>query len=154
LLTHWNDKKCNKCKSVPKIPALCLFCGDLICLHSPCCTEVVDDFNSLSETVQVSKGKRLFFKSLKHMRKCSGQGVFFLFKECVVLLARKVDGAYVNGGFFNSVYLDKYGEEDVGFKRGKPLFLEPGRYEELRKMWLQHGLDDNVVKRGPKHYSL
>lgn len=51
------------------------------------------------------------------MRNCSGQGVFFLFKECGILLARKVDGSYVNGGFYNSVYLDRYGEEDIGKER-------------------------------------
>lgn len=53
LLTHWADKPCNKCKTVPKIPALCLFCGTLICLHSACCKEPIDDFTSISETVQV-----------------------------------------------------------------------------------------------------
>jgi hypothetical protein len=33
-----------------------------------------------------------------------------------------------------SVYVDQYGEEDVGLKRGRPLFLSRARVERLNQL--------------------
>ena len=88
------------------------------------------------------------------MKICTGRGLFFLFKECAVLLAKGMTNNYVNGCIYHSVYLDKYGEEDTGFRRGKPLFFEPGRYEQLRQLWLGANFDDTVLQRGNKFFLL
>lgn len=88
------------------------------------------------------------------MSQCSGKGVFFLFAECSVLLCRKPSGVYVQASFFPPMYLDKYGEEDIGFRRGKPLYLDEGRLEQLRQTWLNHKIDEEVVRQGSKSYEL
>ena len=44
-------------------------------------------------------------------------------------------------------YLDAHGETDLGLKRGKPLFLNKKRYDELRKLWLTHGIPSFVARK-------
>ena len=41
-------------------------------------------------------------------------------------------------------YLDIHGEADLGLRKGRPLFLHRQRYEELRKMWLSHGVPSYI----------
>jgi E3 ubiquitin-protein ligase UBR1 len=88
------------------------------------------------------------------MKNCSIKGVYLLIKECAVFLAKRLDGPYVNGTFWNAIFLDKYGEEDIGFKRGKPLFLDTASYNQLRQLWLDHSIDDAVHRKGARHYNL
>ncbi|RZF32781.1 hypothetical protein LSTR_LSTR017542 [Laodelphax striatellus] len=47
---------------------------------------------------------------------------------------------------WGSVYLDNYGEEDRELKRGKPLYLSPGRYQLLQQQWLAHRFDHTNKK--------
>lgn len=56
------------------------------------------------------------------------------------------------GGFFPSIYLDKYGDQDIGFSRGKPLFLSLERLEELRKYWLNQISTFDHQIQNPKGY--
>ncbi len=88
------------------------------------------------------------------MSACSGKGIFLLLKECTIFLTKKQDGPYIVGTFVGSIYLDKYGEEDIGFKRGKPLFLNQSLYEQLWQLWLTHSFDEETVKKGTRHYQL
>ena len=51
-------------------------------------------------------------------------------------------------GYFNpSPYLDAHGESDLGLKRGKPLFLNQSRYNELAKLWLNHQICTFVSRK-------
>ena len=63
-------------------------------------------------------------------------------KKCVVLLL------HAQKGFFhNSPYLDAHGESDLGLKRGKPLFLNDGRYNELVKLWINHQICSFIARK-------
>ena len=40
MLLRENEKReCGKCKKVPMSPAICLLCGEYLCLGTDCCTE-------------------------------------------------------------------------------------------------------------------
>jgi hypothetical protein len=51
LLTSFTDVECSKCHTKPKMPALCLICGTLICVNSKCCAEGPV---AIPESIQVS----------------------------------------------------------------------------------------------------
>ena len=70
-----------------------------------------------------------------------GLGIFFLVQRCVVLVVRDKHAA-----FLPSLYLDQYGEEDVGLRRGRPLFLSGERYAELQEMYRSHRLAGEVAR--------
>ena len=60
----------------------------------------------------------------------SGIGIFFLVQKCTVLLMHNNKSAYSA-----SLYVDEHGEEDPGLRRGRPLFLNQDRYDELDRLW-------------------
>ncbi|MFX4404650.1 hypothetical protein ABTA52_20040, partial [Acinetobacter baumannii] len=63
---------------------------------------------------------------LQHTRACSnGNGVFLLLSNSIVLL---LTGAN-RGCMWGSCYIDAHGEEDIGLRRGRPLFLDAARVE-------------------------
>ena len=41
----------------------------------------------------------------------------------------------------------QYGETDTGLKRGNPLRLCPEMMEKLRRMWLNHGVSDEIAHK-------
>jgi len=43
-------------------------------------------------------------------------------------------------------YLDEYGETDQGLRRGNPLTLSKEKYEVFRKIWLQHGIPEEIAR--------
>jgi len=69
-------------------------------------------------------------------------GIYFLVKKSRVLLAHDDKSAY-----FPSPYLDSHGEEDIGLRRGKPLFLNEMKYQELKKLYRNHKICREVSKR-------
>jgi hypothetical protein len=85
---------------------------------------------------------------------CSGRGIFFFIHACVVFLLRREENGFALGALFSSLYVDKYGEEDIGFLRGKPLFLDQQRLNSLKTIWLSHSFDQEVIKRDQKRYKL
>lgn len=137
ILSKFNTTACDVCQKIPKTPALCLLCGKFLCVGKCCSDKEGTDCE-------------------KHMKYCSEKGLFFLVKDCVVFIARRIEtSTAVSGYFAGSLYLDKYGEEDPGFQRGKPLFLDAARYEQLCQMFLSTAaLDAEVVKRGNKLYEI
>jgi E3 ubiquitin-protein ligase UBR3 len=44
---------------------------------------------------------------------------------------------------WSSIYVDERGEEDPNIRRGKPLFLDKNRYNELQKLWITGTFDYN-----------
>ncbi|KAF0448599.1 putative ubiquitin-protein ligase UBR2 [Gigaspora margarita] len=125
-------RTCKKCKSVPNDPALCLLCGTFVCSQSYCCSD---------ET----RGECYI-----HAKSCGGDiGIYLLVKKCVILLLH-----LENGCFQNAPYLDTHGEVDLGLKRGRPQFINQKRYDEIRKLWLTHGVPIHVARKIEQTFDL
>jgi len=112
-----------------RVPAMCLICGRVICSQSYCCQEVLD-----GEQVGAC---------VAHADRCgAGSGAFLRIRECkVVLLAGRRKGCFVS-----PPYLDRYGETDVGLRRGNPLTLSAEKLDWIRKLWLNHGVAEEIAR--------
>ncbi|KAL1925009.1 uncharacterized protein VTP21DRAFT_4663 [Calcarisporiella thermophila] len=123
---------CKNCNWRPPDPALCLFCGTFVCSQSFCCSNEREGECNI------------------HMKTCGGEvGLYFLVKKCALLLLH-----HHNGCFMNPPYLDLHGEVDLGLRRGRPQFLNLRRYDEVRKLWLQHGIPVQVARKIEQSYDL
>ncbi|XP_048585826.1 E3 ubiquitin-protein ligase UBR2 isoform X2 [Nematostella vectensis] len=112
-----------------RAPALCLICGEMLCSQSYCCQ------------TEVRGGK--VGACAAHAQKCgAGVGVFLRVRECQILLMAN----RTKGSFYPAPYLDTYGETDQGLRRGNPLYLCPDRYNKLQKLWLTHGIAEEVAR--------
>ncbi|KAK9472144.1 uncharacterized protein V1510DRAFT_366315 [Dipodascopsis tothii] len=118
--------KCKGCKAAPVEPAVCLFCGEIVCCQSSCCFR-----DNLGECN-------------RHIASCAGDvGIYLLIKKCTVLFLREQQGL-----FTPAPYLDIHGEVDQNLKRGRPLYLSQKRYDHLIKsVWLQHGIASQIARR-------
>uniref|UniRef100_A0A8D9AGS5 E3 ubiquitin-protein ligase n=1 Tax=Cacopsylla melanoneura TaxID=428564 RepID=A0A8D9AGS5_9HEMI len=111
-------------------PALCLICGDMLCSQSYCCQT------------------ELFFKMsvgacTYHSHFCgAGVGVFLRVRECEVLFLASPN----RGCFMSPPYLDDYGETDQGLRRGNPLRLCQDGYKKLQRLWLSHGIHEEISR--------
>lgn len=120
-----NKRSCKNCKTTPPDPALCLICGELLCMQAFCCSE-----DGLGECY-------------RHAQICGGDyGIFMRVKKCAVLFLHDS-----NGTFLPSPYLDLHGEVDINLRRGRPQYLHQKRYDDLRKTWLRHGVPSFVARR-------
>ncbi|KAF9432410.1 hypothetical protein BGZ76_010843 [Entomortierella beljakovae] len=127
---------CPKCNTVPHDPALCLCCGIIVCSQSFCCLEGLD-----------SDGRG---ECNTHALTCTGPvGIYLLIKKCVILLLH-----VRNGCFHPAPFLDEHGEADLGLRRGRPQFLNPLRYDDLRRMWLTHGIPIHVARKIEQSYDI
>ncbi|KAM5534387.1 hypothetical protein V8D89_011980 [Ganoderma adspersum] len=119
---------CSRCKTVPLDAAICLFCGTICCFQSHCCMDL--DNQGRGECNM-------------HTRECSGPiGLYFLVKRCSLLYLYANDGA-----FGQSPYLDVHGEVDVSMRRGRRQYLHHARWEEVHKIWLNHGIPTLISRR-------
>ncbi|KAF8927096.1 hypothetical protein BGZ58_010633 [Dissophora ornata] len=127
---------CPKCNTVPHDPALCLCCGTIVCSQSFCCLEGLD-----------SEGRG---ECNTHALTCTGPvGIYLLIKKCVILLLH-----VRNGCFHPAPFLDEHGEADLGLRRGRPQFLNPLRYDDLRRLWLTHGIPIHVARKIEQSYDI
>ncbi|KAJ1862510.1 E3 ubiquitin-protein ligase ubr1, partial [Coemansia sp. RSA 2703] len=116
---------CPRCNGVPSDPALCLLCGGFVCAQSFCCEE-----DGIGECNM-------------HMKTCGGTvGVYLLVKKCGLLLLH-----HDNGCFMSAPYLDQHGEVDLGLKRGRPLFINRNRYDEMKKLVLTQKIPVFVARK-------
>jgi len=77
-----------------------------------------------------------------HSRKNgAGVGIFFLLQKCAILLVHNDKSAYSP-----SLYVDENGEEDVGLRRGRPLFLLDERFQRLERLWSKHEIPGEVAR--------
>uniref|UniRef100_A0A1W7R9B1 E3 ubiquitin-protein ligase n=1 Tax=Hadrurus spadix TaxID=141984 RepID=A0A1W7R9B1_9SCOR len=109
-------------------PTMCLVCGEILCSQSYCCqTELEND----------RVGACTY-----HAHFCGAEvGVFLRIRDCkILLLARKTKGCYMP-----PPYVDDYGETDQGLVRGNPLHLCHERYKELHRLWLNHGIPEQIA---------
>ncbi|XP_013779486.1 E3 ubiquitin-protein ligase UBR2-like [Limulus polyphemus] len=108
-------------------PTLCLVCGQMLCSHSYCCQ---------MELEGVVVGACTF-----HAHICgAGVGMFLRIRNCEILLL----GGKTKGCYMAPPYVDEYGETDQGLMRGNPLHLCKDRYRELHRLWLSHGIPEQV----------
>jgi len=93
-----------------------------------------------SGTIRRTKQNRRPGTCTLHARKVgSGIGIFFLVQKCTILLMHNNKSAYSP-----SLYVDEHGEEDVGLRRGRPLFFSEERYQALETLWRTHGIPREV----------
>ncbi|KAJ1904885.1 E3 ubiquitin-protein ligase ubr1, partial [Tieghemiomyces parasiticus] len=124
LFNGSNHVVCPRCEQVPTDPALCMFCGEFVCAQTACCEE---DF---------------YGECNLHMMACHGPiGIFLLVKNNAALLLSND-----NGTFIVTPYRDYHGEMDLGLKRGRPLFLDQKRFDELRRLWLTQQVPNAVAR--------
>lgn len=110
-------------------PALCLICGDMLCSQSYCCQ---------TELFKMSVGACTY-----HSQFCgAGVGIFLRVRECEVLFLASPH----RGCFMSPPYLDDYGETDQGLRRGNPLRLCKERYKKLQRLWLSHGIHEEISR--------
>jgi hypothetical protein len=106
---------CHVCGKRPQKPVMCLECGDLFC-HAGDPPELI-----------------------AHARACGrGTSAFLIMKHTTLLVVQAVNGRACS---VPSVYVDRFGECDVGMRRGLPLQLDPERLKEFLQMWATCGWD-------------
>ncbi|XP_070569503.1 E3 ubiquitin-protein ligase UBR2-like [Ptychodera flava] len=120
-----------------RAPTLCLVCGETLCSQSYCCQKELDN--------------DIVGACMAHTYTCgAGVGVFLRVRECqLILLSGKNKGC-----FFTPPYLDDYGETDQGLRRGNPLHLCQDRYRKLQKLWLLHGIPEEIAHQLESNNSL
>ncbi|KAM3718469.1 E3 ubiquitin-protein ligase [Dirofilaria immitis] len=127
LFARFFGLSCVACGLVPRMPFICLLCGQLACLDS-CCT------TSAAETVSTNEVER-------HALICSsGVGCFLSLNTSLIVIVCNRRAA-----LWGSVYLDVHGEEDRNLRRGKPLFLSKRRVERLTADWEMQTFEHLVV---------
>ncbi|XP_040576594.1 E3 ubiquitin-protein ligase UBR2 [Lepeophtheirus salmonis] len=110
-----------------RYPAMCLICGTVLCSQSYCCQTNIDG-------IRVGACNA-------HAQKCSaGFGIFLRVRECKVIIISGMS----RGCIIDPPYVDQYGETDMGFRRRNPLSLCPRRYKEVNKIWLNHGIPEEI----------
>ncbi|OAL51994.1 hypothetical protein IQ07DRAFT_564612 [Pyrenochaeta sp. DS3sAY3a] len=108
-------------------PALCLFCGEIMCSQAVCCM-----------TDRHRGGCN------QHLAKCGGNiGLFIHIRKCMVLFLNLDHGTWAV-----APYLDKHGEVDPALRRHHQLFLNQKRYDALlRKVWLDGGIQSLIARK-------
>ncbi|XP_074600637.1 ubr1 ubiquitin ligase isoform X2 [Brevipalpus obovatus] len=111
-----------------RTPTMCLVCGTILCSQSYCC--------------QVDVENTLVGACTCHAHDCgAGVGIFLRIRDCkILLLAGRSKGCYMP-----PPYIDEYGETDQGLFRGNPLTLCESSYKELHRLWLRHGIPEQVA---------
>ncbi|GAA6053312.1 hypothetical protein JCM3770_006679 [Rhodotorula araucariae] len=126
------ETPCQRCGDVPRDPAFCLFCGETLCAQSFCC--------------MLGEKDAMHGECNEHMWTCGGSvGAYYLVKSNVILYLHADKGS-----FSTPPYLDSHGEVDVGGRRGRsqfPQYLHRGRYDEVRRLWLSHGIPTFVARK-------
>ena len=109
-------------------PTLCLVCGSMLCSQSYCCQSELEGAMVGACTM--------------HSHVCgAGTGLFLRIRDCkILLLAGRSKGCYMSPPF-----IDEFGETDQGLIRGNPLHLCERSYRDLHRLWLRHGIPEQVA---------
>ncbi|XP_035688806.1 E3 ubiquitin-protein ligase UBR3-like [Branchiostoma floridae] len=130
IFQYHRQRQCTMCCSVPKEPALCMVCGELLCMKGGCCRQ-----QSVMECVQ-------------HSISCgAGTGVFLVVNSSTIIVVRGPRAC-----LWGSLYLDSHGEEDRDLRRGRPLYLSEDRFRVLTQQWISHSFD-HMCKRWLWHHN-
>uniref|UniRef100_M4BQS2 E3 ubiquitin-protein ligase n=1 Tax=Hyaloperonospora arabidopsidis (strain Emoy2) TaxID=559515 RepID=M4BQS2_HYAAE len=118
--------KCKQTRKTMENPAICLVCEQVLCAGMECCRRSSDGMGACTH----------------HAMKCgAGVGLFFLVRSSSVLL---VFGS--RSSFFGSPYLDMFGEQDIGLRRGRPLYLNATRMKAIEALYANHQLATEVTR--------
>lgn len=111
-----------------RTPTMCLVCGTILCSQSYCCQTEVDG--------------QMVGACTFHALDCgAGIGIFLRIRDCkILLLAGRAKGTYMS-----APYIDAYGETDQGLFRGNPLSLCESSYKQLHRLWLRHGIPEEIA---------
>jgi E3 ubiquitin-protein ligase UBR1 len=127
LLQDTQRRICKRCKEAPPEPAVCLECGDVLCVQCFCCQDEQSERGECN----------------RHLEECGGAtGVFFKVKTNIIVLLYAGNGSYTT-----SPYLDTHGEFDIGLRKGRPQHLHAQRYDEQRKQWLTQSVPHVVARK-------
>ncbi|VDK84804.1 unnamed protein product, partial [Litomosoides sigmodontis] len=127
LFARFFGLPCVACGLAPRMPFICLLCGQLSCLDG-CCTISAAGSTAANEVE-------------RHALVCSsGVGCFLSLNTSLIVIVCNRKAA-----LWGSVYLDVHGEEDRNLRRGKPLFLSKRRVERLTADWTMQSFEHLVV---------
>ena len=143
---------------------MCLVCGEMVCSQSYCCQTELEGVTSGAATAHArtcGAGTGMFLRFYRpiSVHYCS-QWVYLFnrVRDCqIVLLAGRNRGC-----FYQPPYLDAYGETDQllrylmkyffeylplfsYYRRGNPLHLCQERYDKLHRLWIAHGIQEEVA---------
>ena len=129
-------------------PALCLFCGEILCSQAVCCMTPKGSRGGcnqhLAKYVPLSLTHTQRCQDIKaNSSRCGGQiGIFIHIRKCMVLFLNRQHGTWAV-----APYLDKHGEVDPTLRRHHQLFLNQKRYDALlRKVWLEGGIQSLIER--------
>ncbi|KAK2736784.1 hypothetical protein FQN57_000556 [Myotisia sp. PD_48] len=127
LLEEANQRRCPATGRELTDPIICLFCGEIFCGQSSCCT-ANSNYGGCN----------------RHLAKCGKNvGLYITIRKCAVLFLHNRNGCYQF-----APYLDIHGEVDPGFRHHRRLILNQKRYDRLlRDVWLSHGIPATVSRR-------
>jgi hypothetical protein len=118
--------KCKSCNTRPSDPAICLLCGDMVCLDSDCCRGMEDE----GECTQ-------------HARTCgAGQGIFILPFASIVLAV-----AAPRNCVWDGPSEDIHGEPDSYLKRSIRLTLSQYRLEKMKLSYTRGTIAVDIVRQ-------
>ena len=126
LIQHTLDRVCSRCKTRPQEPAICLVCGDMLCLDSDCC-----------------KSEEGEGECTQHAKICgAGQGVFILpFTSIVVAVGCP------RNCIWEGPYEDSHGEPDSYLKRSCMLRLSQRRLDQMRLFYTRGTIPMEIVRQ-------
>ncbi|PHH63817.1 hypothetical protein CDD81_5474 [Ophiocordyceps australis] len=117
LIEEASRRKCPTTGKDVMDPAICLFCGEMVCSQSTCCQKLCTVGN---ESVKLGGGQQ-------HMRRCQRNiGVFLNIRKCTIIFFFNQSGS-----FAAAPYMDRYGETDYQLRHGRQLFLSQKRYDSM-----------------------
>ena len=120
-------RTCARCNTRPDDPAICLICGEMVCLDSDCCRS---SGGSEGECTQ-------------HARICgAGQGVFILPFASIVLAI-----AAPRNCIWEGPYEDAHGEPDSYLKRSCKLTLSQRRLDQMRLLYTRASIPIEIVRQ-------
>ena len=50
-----------------------------------------------------------------------------------------------SGCYLSPPFIDEFGERDQGLLRGNPLHLCEASYKDLHRLWLRHGIPEQIA---------
>lgn len=117
LVLAYSDRKCGKCKTKPSYPAICLFCGIMVCLAGDCCAEGEQGECNLHMREWVIWKFNVMTLELTLNRCGAVVGMFADIKRWNLLYL------YAGSGSFGPMpYLDTHGELDISMRWVEEIF--------------------------------
>jgi hypothetical protein len=146
-LTMGEKRRCYRCGTVPENPVLCLLCGELLCYGTSCCAGDSTDWHGsrmhdMEEVTRHSIQDRWDSWRINPNSTPPNQPGSIVCRHKIhnmapcLFLKSTTNWLFCERGRVGSLgalYLDAWGEEDIQYKRGKPLSLSEKRLSFLHK---------------------